>query len=501
MAETGDSGTLPLAPTRWLAECEREVLHLSGAIQPHGVLLVADGGGRLCHVSDNVGALLGGAAGDWLGQTLPDELGSLSAVLPAAPGSRLVREAAFAGEAGWLDAVLTRAKTDAVLVELTLNVAAMKPSAVTPPSAGQPADEEELALQRQALIEYVMALTGFQRVMYYQFRDDGDGEVINEARLSEVYGSYLGHRFPASDIPQIARLLYLKNRWRLIPDATAEPVPLVGEGLVDLTFADLRSVSPVHRVYLANMGVRASLSFPVIVGGQLDALIAAHHSKARRPSLGQLERIAFEVQRHACSAGSLRAARRIRLIDGLARRFEKLREVLLRHGPLVAALGELCPWLMQEFDADGAMILRGDVIATSGECFEPAALAVFDQWFCERQRDLVWMGDSLSRQVPLYPHSGIAGVLAIRIHHSEGCPMRLYLCRHEFVEEVSWGGNPQKPVEYHDGLLGIGPRRSFEKWVEKRLGYSRSWNNEARLLAMKLRELLQKETGYWPAGH
>ena len=100
--------------TRWLAECEREALHLSGAIQPHGVLLVVGADGRLSHVSDNVGAFLGGAAADWLGRGLPEPLPSLVIELPAAPGSRLVREAAIEVEAGWLDAVVMRSRIDAV---------------------------------------------------------------------------------------------------------------------------------------------------------------------------------------------------------------------------------------------------------------------------------------------------------------------------------------------------------------------------------------------------
>ncbi len=39
-------------------------------------------------------------------------------------------------------------------------------------------------------------------------------------------------------------------------------------------------------------------------------------------------------------------------------------------------------------------------------------------------------------------------------------------------------------LEFEDGTLGIAPRRSFEKWVEKRLGHSRPWDNETRLLAL-----------------
>jgi light-regulated signal transduction histidine kinase (bacteriophytochrome) len=64
------------------------------------------------------------------------------------------------------------------------------------------------------------------------------------------------------------------------------------------------------------------------------------------------------------------------------------------------------------------------------------------------------------------------------------------LCRGETLYDVVWGGNPEKPVEVHEGLLNISPRRSFEKWVEKRMGYSRPWSNECRLMALKLREFL-----------
>jgi hypothetical protein len=58
--------------------------------------------------------------------------------------------------------------------------------------------------------------------------------------------------------------LYLRNWLRIIPDARYAPVPLepslrpdTGAPL-DLTFAVLRSVSPIHLEYLANMGIRCS---------------------------------------------------------------------------------------------------------------------------------------------------------------------------------------------------------------------------------------------------
>jgi light-regulated signal transduction histidine kinase (bacteriophytochrome) len=64
------------------------------------------------------------------------------------------------------------------------------------------------------------------------------------------------------------------------------------------------------------------------------------------------------------------------------------------------------------------------------------------------------------------------------------------LFRRELVQEVKWGGNPHKPIEFNPGMSGIAPRRSFEKWVEKRKGYCSPWSRENQLAAKRLRQLL-----------
>ena len=111
------------------------------------------------------------------------------------------------------------------------------------------------------MVDQVRLLTGFDRVMMYRFDSNWDGEVIAESR-EESLDSYLGNRFPASDIPAQARLLYTKNLVRMIADVEAVPVPLVLSGgeraAVDLSYSWLRSMSPVHVNYLRNMGVKAS---------------------------------------------------------------------------------------------------------------------------------------------------------------------------------------------------------------------------------------------------
>jgi len=355
-----------------------------------------------------------------------------------------------------------------------------------------PADFDELHARQQDLVQRVFELSGYQRVLYYSFREDGDGEVLAEARQPEIYGSYLGLRFPASDIPQIARILYLMNPWRQIPDAAGSPVPLWSDGVetADLSYTDLRSVSPIHALYLANMGVRASLSFPIVVGGELWGLIACHQSSPCLLGTSQLNTISHEVRSHVMAMSAFFAQRRIQMLDSLVYRFREARDILHAEGDIVTAWPKMAAWLADAFGADGATLCMGDEYANWGVSFEDSALKVFDPWFVEQQGESVWLGDRLGRQVSGFCLSRIAGVLAVKAKLAGNEFLRVYLTRQEYIHEVAWGGNPEKPVEYHDGAIGIAPRRSFEKWVEKRLGRSRPWENEARLLGLKLRELL-----------
>ena len=179
-------------------------------------------------------------------------------------------------------------------------------------------------------------------------------------------------------------------------------------------------------------------------------------------------------------------------MDGLSVRFSPFIDALHRHGELESAWMEYAPQLLEEFGADGAVLCRADKVIPFGHSLEPDALAVLDDWFVRQGSEFVWMCDSLSRRLPEYPLSATAGVLAIRTSTLQGqSNLRLYLTRQDHIHEVAWGGNPNKPEEV-SSLLGVAPRRSFEKWVEKRLGYSRPWLHEHRLLALKLRELLQQ---------
>jgi len=112
--------------------------------------------------------------------------------------------------------------------------------------------------------------------MVYCFDEQGHGEVYVEQREPHIE-PFLGNRYPASDIPAIARRLYERNRVRVLVDVDEEPVPIRpasdGDDQLDMSLCFLRSMSPIQIQYLKNMGVSATLVISLLVEGRLWGLI------------------------------------------------------------------------------------------------------------------------------------------------------------------------------------------------------------------------------------
>src|ERR1700730_3205531 len=104
--------------------------------------------------------------------------------------------------------------------------------------------------------------------------EDASGCVFAESREDRL-APFLDLRYPAADIPQQARALYLKNWLRLITHVDYDPAPLVPADNTrtarppEMSFASLRAVSPIHRESLRTMGVDASMSISIIRDGKL----------------------------------------------------------------------------------------------------------------------------------------------------------------------------------------------------------------------------------------
>ena len=135
----------------------------------------------------------------------------------------------------------------------------------------------------RVLVGVVKELTGFHRVMIYQFDQTFNGRVVTElVDPRATKDLYKGLNFPASDIPKQARDLYKINKVRMLYDRDHETARLVCrtiedlEDPLDLTHSYLRAMSPIHIKYLANMAVRSSMSISINAFEELWGLIACH---------------------------------------------------------------------------------------------------------------------------------------------------------------------------------------------------------------------------------
>ncbi|WP_293136032.1 EAL domain-containing protein [Microcoleus sp. bin38.metabat.b11b12b14.051] len=147
----------------------------------------------------------------------------------------------------------------------------------------------------------IRSFLGSDRVKVYRFDADGSGEVIAEAIDGDNLPSLLGLRFPAEDIPNSAREMFLKARQRVIVDVGLQhkiinrlDCPETGK---TLPVEDIR-YSPVdscHAEYLEAMGVRSSLTVPIVHQNQLWGLLACHHTQPKRFSDRELNMVQLLV--------------------------------------------------------------------------------------------------------------------------------------------------------------------------------------------------------------
>jgi len=312
-------------------------------------------------------------------------------------------------------------------------------------------------------------LTGFDRVMFYRFDDEGHGEVYAERRNPEIE-PFLGNRYPVTDIPQIARRLYMRNRVRILVDVQDEQTPILpalspisGEPL-DMSNCFLRSMSPIHLQYLKNMGVAATLVASLVVGGKLWGLIACHHYSKRF--------LHFE-KRAVCELLAEAVATRLAALECFAqgqaelsvRRLEqRMIEAISREGDWRGALFDSAPALLQPVGATGAALLFEGQVLTIGEVPSTPRLREIGDWLDRRPPAKLHATASLGLDqpnfTPLIPYA--SGVMAATVSRTPG--EYLIWFRPERVRTVTWGGDPSKPFVIGGDPKDLSPRRSFAQW-------------------------------------
>jgi light-regulated signal transduction histidine kinase (bacteriophytochrome) len=498
----------PSATELDLSACDREPIRTPGSIQPHGFLLT---------LSDTLTVLQASAnLGDWAGVTANAAVGQpLAAVIGEGVAERLAPElASKLGSRPYYVGMVTTAngrhfdvlghRWDGLIIlefEPTERAAAADfrhlYSLIGDFLQKVNGAESVESLARLAC-QHVRSVTGFGRVLVYQFDRDGHGHVTAEAKQDD-YASYLGQHFPASDIPAQARQLYALSPIRLIQNANYAPAPLVPamnpvtDKPNDLSFAILRSVSPVHLQYMRNMRTLASMSVSLMVKGQLWGIISCHNEDPSPVPFEQRTACEQLAQLLALCIESREDAHELQFRLELRRIMVTMLAGLTQGSDFVENLASVFPELLRFARASGAAIVVDERVLTFGDAPDQSDILALVDWLSVHDHGDVYHTDHLSADWPAAAKltrnaSGLLALPISRIHKHY-----LLWFRPEFVRTIEWAGNP------HDKLmqaaaaglpLQLSPRTSFEAWRETIHGTSVPWHGGEIELALEFRTAL-----------
>lgn len=482
-----------------LLNCDREPIHILGNIQPFGFLVSVRRDWLISRVSANTAEFCGKSPQQLLGQPLtelflPQAVHDLRNRLTLLRGpdavERLLNVQLIEGRKPF--DVALHFSGDAIVMEAE-------------PATSQDSDVGSLVRTLLARLNQassmhaflregarqVKAITGFDRVMVYKFDSDGAGEVIAEAAGPGI-DSFMGHHYPASDIPAQARRLYLRNIFRIIADVNAIPVPLVpgldadGQPL-DQSLSVLRAVSPIHIEYLKNMGITASLSISIIVGGRLWGLIACHHYSARLPGMGMRTAAELFGQMFSLMLESRERAEAADYESTGRDSIDRLVSTIAKDAEILNNSDWLADMVLDAIPADGVAVQYNNDAIFKGMAPSPDQFTDVLAMLNQASSNQIFVTEHLQSLVPAAADYAdvAAGLIAIPL--STRPRDYIVLFRSQQLQSMRWAGNPNKPIQ--PGPLGdrLTPRKSFEIWAEIVKGKCLPFTPAERRLAEAIR--------------
>lgn len=482
--------------------CDREPIHIMGQIQPLGFLIAVSMDWIIQHVSANIASFVPGCDID----ALPGEhvsvllreatirsLQERLAVLASNDGTERIFGCDLVGKDQPFD-VSVHISGHSILIEAepsTVRNAVNPGSLVKTVISRLQRTRSREQLYREC-VRQLRAVTGFDRVMLYHFGETGSGTVIAEAARDGLE-PYLGLHYPASDIPAQARALYVRNPTRGIADIAAVPVaiipPLSPEGNpVDLSLSVLRSVSPIHVEYLANMGVAASFSISIVIDDSLWGLFALHHCVPRHVSMEMRSAIELFGQTIGFMIEARLSAERQKAEEAARELHDRLIGKIVAATGSIEAIADYAEDLQSIIACDGLTVWANGEARSVGKTPPHDELPALARFLNRAAASRVYSTDELaSLHLPAeaFLHDA-AGVLAIPISRSPRDYVLFF--RQEIVQTVTWAGNPsvKQAVAGTEGQR-LSPRKSFAAWQETVRGKAIAWSDTDRKAAEALR--------------
>lgn len=364
---------------------------------------------------------------------------------------------------------------------------------------------------------------GTNRVMVYRFDNDGSGEVVAESIHQQQLPSLLGLHFPASDIPQEARDMFLRARQRSIVNVATGRIglspldsPETGKSLSNENLY-YRAVDPCHIQYLTAMGVQSSLVVPILhhdpkeqlAKPRLWGLLVSHHSTPRTVEKRELQLVQQVADQISVAIAQSHLLNQVRI--------EQQREAIINrvtsllHSLPTIQLQTALEATIATFNGIGGRLYieQGAELYTWGEqptLPEGATNSVIEQhslwqdWMTECQTGNIWAITDLYKEphwqelAPVFHNTRIRGMLVIPLNYRQTFIGILSIFRSEFNSEILWAG--QRDHSEQQRL----PQLSFAAWLEQRKGQAPEWKPEeistGRALADQFAMAIQQQQMY-----
>ena len=485
-----------------LSSCASKPIRFPDAIQPHGALLVLESNsGLIGAASESCETLLGLSAQQLLGQTMSKIFG-IEVEDEILQGQHNKQQTLLNLSGANEEKLIACASVNAagqVLVDIEVGDPAPNSERKMLNQYRQGINElrslREITAITQQATQLVREMTDLDRVMFYRFDENWNGEVIAEAHDKNIM-PYLGLNFPAGDIPKQARDLLLTSKIRQIPDTHYHPSQLIKrENIhsIDLGFSILRSTSHFHIEFLKNMGVRATFVASIIIEGRLWGLLSCHHINGpkyifpeARNILGWLcEDIAAHIE-----AMLIRQKQECKYQLALLRRnlVNTVRAIdiktLIKYGAHTN--------LLQVVGADGFALIIDNTIETMGKTPSHERIWELLKLRCEIGKNPTFFStNSLIRDLGLGDdHNNVAGALFVSVQQISN--IYLIWFRVNRHQTVRWGADPNNP-HITDNNGRISPRKSFEQFLVEVDGQCLSWSVEELDSAAELGSLIEIE--------
>ncbi|GAB3994911.1 ATP-binding protein [Spirosoma daeguense] len=490
-----------------ITNCDQEPIHILGHIQSHGYLIaISPDTYTIIHASANMAELIGQPVQGILGKPLDTLLSKTD--LPKATLIELLNVGHRNNS--WATINPYRLQINGkpwnlvgheyngfILLEWepvdSLSHEAMNQRLITE-ALTEVQSSRQLMDLLQNTARRVKDIIGFDRVMVYRFSSDWHGQVVAEEKEPELE-PFLGLHYPASDIPRQARELYKKNMIRLIADVNSTPSPILSSPIwpddqpLDLTHSTLRAVSPVHIEYLKNMGVQASMSISLLYRGELWGLMSCHHNSPRFVDYSARQNAKFVSQLLSAALEFRRDTEDQTIRQQSLQKGQMLHEQLLADEDVVRALTRHNVTALDITSGAGAVLVFNNHQYRLGNVPSDAEIVQLADWLKTTDTETFLETSQLSKlYAPAESFSSTgAGMLAIVL--SKELNEYLFWFKPEQIQQVTWAGNPEKPMTItDDDQIRLSPRKSFSAWTQLVRHTSDPWSETDVAAAVKLRE-------------